>query len=493
MPARLARLTADPRASRWSGPALLGLLTLLGLALRLYRLWRPELTFDEGATWFFSGRPLADLWSGPAWLETNPPLFYTLVYAFRALGAAAEDERLISVAFGTACIPLAYLLAGRLAGRFAGVGAALLLALSAAQIGTSQDARAYAGLTAAALLALVSVQRLLAGGGAWAWAGYVLGALAALYLHDTAVLLVAACNLVVLLAWPAGGGRGFLWRWVLANLVILVGYAPWIGVVVDQSLHELARLPFPRPTLTGFRYEVLNTYALRFLALGEPFADMFFIGLLAVGVVATRRKPFARALVVAVVVGVPVASFLISQWRPIMNGKTFLCLIPFGLVFVAAGCAALRRARLPALLLAAGLETAATLHLAAGRGGKSWSAVAGALASEARDGEALVVAPAFLAFMLDHYGLPAGSLPTFSLGRQVPWFPPTGAPPLPEAQPLTVLAKFPRVWEVTTDATQGAGDLRARLACAFVAHALTPARAPLHLTVFERRAAPTCR
>lgn len=474
-----------------TAPAL-ALITLLGLALRLYRLSDAELTFDEGATWYFSARPLADLWGGPARLETNPPLFYTLAHWFRAVGAVAEDERLISVVCGTACIPLVFLLGSRLAGRFAGLGAALLLALSAAQIGTSQDARAYAGLTAAALVMALAVQRLLAGGGIAAWAAYVLASLAALYLHNTAVLLVAACNLMVLLAWPARPWRGFLARWALANALILVGYAPWITVVIDQSLHALAHPWLQQPTLTSFRYEVMNTFALRFLAWGGPVADILFLGLLAAGAAATRRVPFARALAATMIVGVPVASFVVSQWRPIMNGKTLLCLITFGLVFVAAGCAALRRARLPALLLAAGLEGAATLHAFAGRGDKGWAAMAELLASEAHDHDALVVSPAFLGFMLDYYGLPAGSLPAFSFGRQVAWYPPAAAPPLPEDRPLAVLGGFARIWLVTTEAATGTQDLRTRLACAFAPRDVTPPGAALRLVVFEQRAAPTC-
>jgi 4-amino-4-deoxy-L-arabinose transferase-like glycosyltransferase len=490
----LARPTSFPipRGARGT-VAGLAAITLLGLALRLHGAFDTELSYDEGATWYFAGLPLADLWGAPARLETNPPLFYTLAHALRTLGAGAEDERLLAVVSGSACIPLAFLLAGRLGGRFAGFAAALLVASSAAQIGMSQDARAYAALTAAALAALLAVQALLAGAGLSAFCCYALAALAALYLHNTAVLLVAACNgIVVLVALdPARRPPGLFWRWTVANAVVLAGWAPWAGLVLDQARHALEHFWLARPTLTEFRYDLQNTFALRFLTIGEPFADAAFLGMLGLGVLAVRRAPFGRALAFCVLAGVPVTSFAISQWRPILNGKTLLWLIPVGLCFVALGCDALRRGRFVALALAVALQLTATAQFFRARVPEGYAAAAALLRDQAAAADAMVVAPRFLAFMLEYHGRPPGSFQTFSLGEAAPWFPAEAAPPLAPDAALAALRAFPRVWLATRGQDALARALAARLDCAFT-RADASAGPALRLVRFDRRAASTC-
>jgi 4-amino-4-deoxy-L-arabinose transferase-like glycosyltransferase len=477
------------------GSAALALITVLGLALRLHGLWTAELSYDEGATWYFAGLPFAELWGPATRLETNPPLFYSIADIARSLGATAEDERLLSVVAGTACIPLSFWLAERIGGRFAGVGAALLFAVSASMIGMSQDARSYGMLTVAALAALLAVQRWVASGG-WAPLGaYVAAALSALYLHDTAVLLVAACNGIFILVWLDQRRRlpDPAWRWVLANAVVLLGWLPWAMRVLDQTQHELAHFWLVRPTLGDFRYELLNTFAIRFLSVAEPAADLFAVALLTWGIAATRRSPFARSLALCAVVGVPLASFLVSQWRPILNGKTLLWLVPVGLCFVALGCAALSRLRgavLAAVLLFHAVATAEYFRTRPAEGAMQ---AATGLMHSARAGDALVVAPRFLAFMLDYHGLPVGSLPRFSIGDAAPWFPTIAAPQLAPDGALAALRGFSRVWLAERGQPAVARLLGERLDCAFMRAAGPAQVGAIRLQRFDRRADPTCR
>ena len=484
------------REGRGSSPGptaiFLTLATLLGLALRLRGLWDAELTYDEGATWYFAGLSLPALWGPGARLETNPPLFYALAHVVRAIGATAEDERLLSVAAGTACIPLTFLLAARIGGRFAGVGAALLVAVSAASIGMGQDARAYAMLSVAGLAALLAVRRVLDGGGMLAWAWYVVAALAALYLHNTAVLLVAACNGAFFAAWLPRRPAELLWRWGLANAVVLVGWLPWAGLVLEQARHALAHFWLARPTLSDFRYEVFNTFAVRFLDMAQPFADLAVLGLLAFGVFATRRAPFARALAVCVLVGVPLASFAVSQWRPILNGKTLLWLVPVGLTFVAVGCAALPRWRLAALGGVLALHLLATGQFFHARAPEGTIATVEFLTRAAGAEDALVLAPRFLAFMLAYQGLPPGSLPAYAMGDAAPWFPDAAAPSLSPEDALARLRTFPRVWLAVRGQPEVARALSERLDCAFVRTDIALPPGAVRLLRFERRAAPSC-
>jgi 4-amino-4-deoxy-L-arabinose transferase-like glycosyltransferase len=102
---------------------------LLGLALRCLDVESHELQYDEAATGYFSALPWPELWGGPASLDPNPPLFYSLAWLVTRAGGSVEQIRYISVVAGALCIPLAWLIARDLAGDFAAAGAALLAAM----------------------------------------------------------------------------------------------------------------------------------------------------------------------------------------------------------------------------------------------------------------------------------------------------------------------------------------------------------------------------
>jgi hypothetical protein len=263
--------------------------------------------------------------------------------------------------------------------------------------------------------------------------------------------------------------------------------------VLEQAQNELAQSWLSPPTLDGFRYEVLNTFAIPGLTVAEPAADLLALGLLAWGIVATWRVPFARALAVAVLLGVPLASFAISQWRPILNGKTLLWLVPIGLSFVALGCAALPRLRWPALAAALLFQAVATTEYAAARRPDGpLRAAADTLVRASRAGDALVVAPRFLAFALAEHRLPAGALPTFSIGGAATWYPAREAPPLAPESALPALRGFSRVWVAERGEPDSARMLSERLACAFTADE-TKSFGAIRLLRFDRRTDPNCR
>ena len=150
-------MAATPALQNRTTIAVILVAMALGLALRLHGLSAIELDYDEGATGYFAALPFADLWSGPAWLEPNPPLFYSLAAFVVRLGGSIEQTRLVSVVAGVLTISVAGALAWRLAGRFAGAAAALLLAASARDIAMSQYARSYQLLALALLAAMLGL------------------------------------------------------------------------------------------------------------------------------------------------------------------------------------------------------------------------------------------------------------------------------------------------------------------------------------------------
>ena len=218
----------------------LALVTILGALIRLHGSGSLALNADEGATNYFAHQPLADLWGPPASLETNPPLFYTLVRGVvLLLGDGTAALRSASVAAGILCIPVAAYVAHRLGGRTAGLAAALLVATSATSVASSQDARTYSMLTLAALVAIAAEVWLVQAyrrperrrvPTAAAWASYSVASIAALYLHNTAVVMVAGLNLLAAFCWlgTLGMQRRFAVRWIAANAVVAAACAPWL-------------------------------------------------------------------------------------------------------------------------------------------------------------------------------------------------------------------------------------------------------------------------
>jgi 4-amino-4-deoxy-L-arabinose transferase-like glycosyltransferase len=77
--------------------------------------------------------------------ESNPPLYYVLAWGWaKAFGRGEFELRALSALFGTAVVPVAFLIGRQLASRRAGLVLAALAALNPMLIWYSQEARSYA-------------------------------------------------------------------------------------------------------------------------------------------------------------------------------------------------------------------------------------------------------------------------------------------------------------------------------------------------------------
>ena len=406
-----------------------------GAWLRLHGLGTLPLNFDEGATFYFAHLPFADLWGKPALLETNPPLYYSIQRCVVLMfGGSAFILRLASVAAGVSSIGVAASLARRLGGRAAGVAAALLVASSAVCVATSQDARTYAVLGLAALVAIAAELRLFAQYGndttgfSWRqsanWAAYVCACIAALYLHNTAIVMLAALNGLAALTWLTSLRRQprFALHWIGANGVIAIVYAFWLPVVFAQSVHTLADFWLKVPTLADLRFATLNIYAQPYIFLLQPGPDLIFIAAGLAGMAVYGRRPGVAGLAIFVLAGVPALSWAISQWRPIMNGKTLIWLTPVFLVFVALGCTRMRRLAWPLTLALVLLQLIACANFLGGRFDEAYPDIAATLRAEAQPGDAIFIDPTGNAILLDVYGWPRERLTVLAPALRDRWF-----------------------------------------------------------------------
>jgi mannosyltransferase len=77
--------------------------------------------------------------------ESNPPLYYVLAWAWaKAFGRGEFELRSLSALFGTAVVPVAYLVGRQLASRRTGLVLAAIVAVNPMLIWYSQEARSYA-------------------------------------------------------------------------------------------------------------------------------------------------------------------------------------------------------------------------------------------------------------------------------------------------------------------------------------------------------------
>lgn len=235
-PALLERGVRRPPPPRPGELALLGAITVLGLALRLVDLGQ-GLWFDEVDTLVhYVRRPLGVVVT--TFDSQNQHLLYS-VLANRTtalLGDGAFALRLPAVLLGTASLPAAWWLARRVTGEPEAMATAGLLAVSYHHVWFSQNARGYTGLLLFTLLASRLFVDLCARAGrprpGLALAYGICAALAAAT-HATAVLAVAAHGLVwlALLASPRARSAGVN-RWMpgvgflLAATLGLLLYAP---------------------------------------------------------------------------------------------------------------------------------------------------------------------------------------------------------------------------------------------------------------------------
>jgi hypothetical protein len=212
--------------------AAVAVVTLLGFAFRLAN-FDQGLFGDELSTyWIVHGHGLGDVISSVhSNDEITPPLYFILGWLSLQLNGDPEWLRLPALLAGTATIPLVYVLGARTVGRGAGLVAAAVMALAPFMIYYSTEARAYALMIALVTASTVALLAALRTGRIRWWIVYGVCSCAALYSHYTAVFPLGAQAL-----WVLWAHRQALRALLLANLGVLVGFAPWIsGYIADTN------------------------------------------------------------------------------------------------------------------------------------------------------------------------------------------------------------------------------------------------------------------
>jgi len=210
-----------------------GALTVLAFALRLPGVGQ-SLFLDEPITLVdVRGQGLAGVFQqirpGES-VEVTPPLYFLLAWMASKMGDPTVWIRAPSLLFGTATVPLVYLLGVRTVGRTAALVASALVTLSPFAVFYSAEARAYAVLTFfAAASALALLLALDTGRRRW-WVAYGVCSSAVLYTHYTGVFVLGAGA-----AWAFWYHRDRRRELLLVNAAVALSFVPWLFTGASSS------------------------------------------------------------------------------------------------------------------------------------------------------------------------------------------------------------------------------------------------------------------
>jgi Dolichyl-phosphate-mannose-protein mannosyltransferase len=384
---RSSQLTPDFVSLAWQIGAV-GAASLVGLAVRLYRVAADPLSAQEIYTWDFAHQTVPFILGRLSHIETNPPLYYLLIKLVMRIGETEFLLRLPSVIAGTMAIPLIYVL-GRLGGApVSGVIGAGLLSLSGIAITYSRDARTYALLQVACLLAAIgaviivnhylnrrvgndspvprddsrasrTAPRELLG-----WVLFTFASILGFYLHYTFAfeILVLACGIALAIGIGWFGGkiridRALILKCVASPVAIALGIAWGFSLAQSQSHSDnigWMQVPTIREAIRLFIHVNGYTDVSRF----QPVPSLIFIGLAAVGLVVGWRRSAAVLVCGMLFAAFSVVLFIVSQSRPVFVERSLIapsfavCLLAaYGTLSLARSLSALgtellRRARL---------------------------------------------------------------------------------------------------------------------------------------------------
>lgn len=145
-----------------AAPWLLLFITIAGGIFRVLLLDKNGLWLDETFSIWMAKHSVGDMLQWIVKIDQHPPLYYFLFHFWTELnGSSPYFARLFSVIFGTATIPIIYLIGKRMSGIVMGLAAAAILAFSTINIYYAQEARMYTLLMFNASVAILALVRLL--------------------------------------------------------------------------------------------------------------------------------------------------------------------------------------------------------------------------------------------------------------------------------------------------------------------------------------------
>ncbi|AGY58630.1 glycosyltransferase family 39 protein [Gloeobacter kilaueensis] len=315
------------------------------LGLDLQSLWLDEL-YSVVASSSASLGEVFERWLFP---DTHPPGYQVLLYFwFKLFGDSEVSARSLSAIAGVLAIFAIYRFARPLFGPFVATSAAILTACAYPTLFYAQEARSYSLLFLGATLATLAWLGLICGDGKrnGAYVLYTLCAIFTAYLHYFGFILVLFQILYLFwLVWyraRRGENWGSWWKLGAISLAFAVAYAPWIVAVWlhggTRAASGLGRIQWVHPpSLLG-----IFTF-LDFLFFKNLFLSALVVVLLVVVPLLVQgsrwswpeRLDTPHLALAALVVGIYLVVFLVSQRVPILIHRNLIVLAPAVYLLVA--------------------------------------------------------------------------------------------------------------------------------------------------------------
>jgi 4-amino-4-deoxy-L-arabinose transferase-like glycosyltransferase len=219
--------------------ALLGGITLLGAALRIWSPGRIGLWRDEVQALHVAALPsMSAISHFLSFHESHPPLFYFMAHGIRQLGGnMLSGMSLLVLLASVALLPAGWWLASLTGLRWAGAVAAAFLAFSVPLAFFSVQLRPYALVSLAIILGSAFLLKALQSGiSKWRWL-WALATLLLLYLHHLGVfVLLAQLISGIYFAVKNGASRVEVRPWLVVLTVMAIAAAPDLLLLAHQSI-----------------------------------------------------------------------------------------------------------------------------------------------------------------------------------------------------------------------------------------------------------------
>lgn len=266
---------------------------LLAFVLRIAYLDAQSLWWDEAFSFSMSYTDLRSLLANALHYRTHPPLYYTLMHFWLALGHSEFLLRVFSVFFGVMSVAAMYATTALVGGRRLAALASLLLALSPFNVWYSQEVRMYSLTTFLVLTTGFFLLRLLRRDTLTNWLAFGLCTVLAVYsdyLH-LFVILAQATFLIVL----RNSYRTILKKWLCCMAVVGGLYLPWVGAIFAGGGFYQASISWISPVDPTDLFWTIYNFTLGWTSNpGSPLnviAVLFVISLVVYGLVLWRTRP----------------------------------------------------------------------------------------------------------------------------------------------------------------------------------------------------------
>ncbi len=206
------------------------LVFIIALVLRVIGLDRHELWIDEAYSVIVAQASLHELLRGLA-KDAHPPLYFLILHLWMKLFGNGEFAiRFFSLILGLLLIVMLYRAGSTFFTPLVGLVAAFIATTNPMNIFYAQTARMYTLLPLLSLLSILFLVKALEEGGVFAWIGYSISSVAALYTHNYGLFILPIGWLLFLRKTNYPKFK----RFFLSQLVILMLYLPWLPVLLGQ-------------------------------------------------------------------------------------------------------------------------------------------------------------------------------------------------------------------------------------------------------------------